>query len=192
MLKKVMLLSSLFYTQMAFGQSVTDAEIDLYLESLPQTKDLVTQIQTGIKESGEKNRKELSWASMEGRVIRTTVELSEDAAQKEKLTTLIKSAGFNSLDEWAITGDRIMGVLSSVQWVTSAASIPNANGEESDIKPDTNIFEYIADETKPEKDRKKYQTQLGEMCERLCYDQEDFDVVAARYTEITDFLQSLK
>lgn len=168
--------------------AITDADVDRFLKSVPPTSESLKQIKARI-ESEKDLSKALTMAQLEGRLHREMVKLSGGWPEQDELKEQVKQTGFNSIEQWALIADRIMGVISSAQWVVAAASMPIPNSDEPTLAPDTNLFAYLDDETNDTTLVQKYDEQLGEMCERLCYDSADLPVVGARYDEIKTMLK---
>ncbi|MES9972396.1 MAG: hypothetical protein ABW092_20375 [Candidatus Thiodiazotropha sp.] len=183
-LLKLLTITLLIASMPALSSTITDAEIDKFLKSVPITSDLLDKVKAKVKKDHALAKK-LSKAQLEGKYTREMANELKSWPEYATLETLVKQSGFDSVEAWSLVVDRVFGVISSAQWVVLVASMPMPN---SDIPPvltrDTDLFEFLNDTSNDAELREKYGKQLQEMCTRMCYDQADLPVVGARFQEI--------
>ncbi|MES9943411.1 MAG: hypothetical protein ABW080_00455 [Candidatus Thiodiazotropha sp.] len=168
----------------ALSSTITNAEIDKFLKSVPITSDLLDKVKAKIKKDDALSKK-LSKAQLEGKYTREMVIELKAWPEYPALEAQVKQSGFDSVEAWSLVVDRVFGVVSSAQWVVLVASMPMPNSDAAPVLTrDTNLFEFINDTNNDAKLREKYDKQLQEMCTRMCYDQSDLPVVGARFSEI--------
>jgi hypothetical protein len=173
----------LIATLPVFAAAITDDQIDRFLVSVPVTSDLLDQVRAKLKQD-EGLSKKLAVAQLDGKYMREIVSTIKSWPEYPELEKLVKTSGFDSVDDWSLVVDRVFGVVSSAHWVTLVASMPIPNGPKPVLERDSNLFEYLGDEANDSKMREKYGQQLAQMCEKMCYDTADLPVVGARYNEI--------
>ncbi|NOY66650.1 MAG: hypothetical protein GXP13_04480 [Gammaproteobacteria bacterium] len=71
----------------------------------------------------------------------------------------------------------------SASWVMGAATMGGPP-----LREDSNLFAYLDDTKNKLSLRKKYKSQLDEMCKKLCFDKADLDVVRKNFTKISSVL----
>ncbi|WP_316367548.1 hypothetical protein [Candidatus Thiodiazotropha sp. CDECU1] len=168
----------------ALSSTITNAEIDKFLKSVPITSDLLDKVKAKIKKDDALSKK-LSKAQLEGKYTREMVSELKAWPEYPALEAQVKQSGFDSVEAWSLVVDRVFGVVSSAQWVVLVASMPMPNSDAAPVlNRDTNLFEFLNDTNNDAKLREKYGKQLQEMCTRMCYDQSDLPVVGARFSEI--------
>jgi hypothetical protein len=180
------LIAAIFLTATipAFSSTITNNEIDKFIKSLPITSDLLDKVNTKLKQN-EAVSKKLAVAQLEGKYTREMVSALKGLPEYSDLEVLVKQSDFNSVDEWSLVTDRVLGVITSAQWVVLVASMPMPNSDTTPVLTrETNLFEFLNNTSNDPKLRKKYSKQLKEMCEKMCYDQSDLQVVGARFNEI--------
>ncbi len=176
----------------AFSAAVTNDEIDRLLNSIPITSNLLDEIKAKVDQDKPLSKR-LTKAQLDGKYMREMMREIEAWPEHAALETLVKQSGFDSLDNWSLTVDRVFGVISSAQWVVLVASMPMPNSDAPPVfKRDSNIFEFLNDEKNDPKLREKYGKQLEDMCARMCYDKADLNVVGARYSEIESVIKKQK
>lgn len=182
----IVVFSVLFFsfTSGLYAKPITNADIDLHIKSLKLTSNTLDKIQKKIKADDDLDTK-AAMAQLEGKALRTMVNISSGWKESEELTNIVKKLGYSSLDAWALSSDAIIGVITSADWVVGAASAPWPGTKKEDLmKKGTNIFAYVKDNSVEPELRKKYKQQLIEMCERMCVDVADLEVVGKRYEEL--------
>jgi len=173
----------------ASADTITNAAIDLYLKSLPEAAKPLDDMKDILLNGDDKEKSNiLMEAGFEGKFMRTAIDLAKDSAQAAELETIVTNGGFESLDQWALVGDQIRSVVGAAQWVGITDSFGN---EDTDITRDTNLFEYLVDESKPLEKRERLKKQLDELCAKSCVDISDMPVIAARYNEIKAVYDSI-
>jgi hypothetical protein len=195
MKKYLSLLLAAFFLSLsipAFSSAVTDDEIDKFLNSIPVTSDLLDTIKAKV-DKNEPLAKKLAKAQLDGKYMREMMGEIEAWPEYSALESLVKQTGFENIEKWSLTVDRVFGVVSSAQWVVLVAAMPMPNSDTAPVlKRDTNIFEFLSDEKNDPKLREKYGKQLEEMCAKMCYDTADLNVVGARYSEIESVIKKQK
>jgi hypothetical protein len=168
--------------------TITNDEIDRFLVSIPTSSDLLDQVRSKLKKDTALSKK-LAVAQLDGKYMRETVSAIKSWPEYPELEKLVKTSGFDSIEDWSLVVDRVFGVISSAHWVVLTASMPIPNGEAPVLKRDSNLFDYLNDEANDAKMREKYSKQLAELCEKMCYDTSDLPIVGARYNEIESVIK---
>jgi hypothetical protein len=180
------LIATIFLTATipAFSSTITNNEIDKFIKSLSITSDLLDKVNTKLKKD-EAVSKKLAVAQLEGKFTREMVSALKGSPEYFDLEALVKQSDFNSVEEWSLVTDRVLSVITSAQWVVLVASMPMPNSNtQTALTRETNLFEFLSNTNNDPKLREKYSKQLKEMCEKMCYDQSDLQVVGARFNEI--------
>jgi hypothetical protein len=189
MFKPLLLVLTFLLPAIASSQTISDDEVDRYLESLPKAAPHLDGIKDELLNGGNKEiSNQLMDAGMEGKGTRTAIAMGKDTEAVAALGQIAVQSGFDSLDSWALASDRVSSVLFAGVWVAATHALGKSD---SDVTRDTNVFEYIEDESIPQARRDKVKAQLDELCEQRCYDASDMQVVGPRYGEIKALLQSI-
>lgn len=167
----------------AQSSTLTNQEIDKFIDSIPRTSQLLDRIKAKIKKH-KSIFNSLSEAQLDGKYMRELTKAVKGWPEYSALEKLVVQSGFSSVEEWSLVVDRVFGVISSAQWVVLMAALPNPNTHDPVLSQDTNLFAYLNEEANDPALRDKYGKQLAEMCVRLCVDTSDLSVVGARYDEI--------
>lgn len=169
---------------------MSNDEIDRFVKSLttaePHLKIIKDEILNGDDEEASDN---IQKASMRGESTRLAIQLTKNTTQTSALEKIVPNFGFESLEQWAQTHDRIKAVYITGNWVALTHAMGNSK---SDVSGETNIFEYIEDDSKLQENRDSVKEQAESMCERTCFEAEDLYIVGARYLEIAAAFKSVK
>lgn len=179
----IVLIFLVFSPSIIFADALSNSDIDKYLKAVPAVSGLLDQLAIEVK-ADRSVRKKISIAQMEARKNRELIKIFSNKPAIDQIEDRVKQAGFSDLSSWALTADRIEGVIMSTQWVIAAASID----ADAPIKIGMNIFAYIDNEKNDLKWRNKYKRQILDMCKKICFDTTDSNVVKARYTDILKVL----
>lgn len=167
------------------ADALSNADIERYVKSYPLVKKVLDKINTRIS-TDKKLDIDLAMAQMEGAMHRKIIVLINGWPEQVQLKNILQKQGFSKLEDWALVADRIGGVIMSASWVMGAASM----GSDKPLREDMNLFAYLDDNRNDMALRKKYRLQFGEMCDRLCYEHSDIEMVRKNYTKITSVLNN--
>jgi hypothetical protein len=176
----------------AFSSTITNSDIDRLLKSTPITSHLLERVKTKVNTDDDLSTK-LSIAKLEGQYMRELVNELRGWPEYPELEEMLKQSGFTSVDDWSLLVDRVFSVVSSVQWVVFMASNPKPNSDSTLLLThEINLFEFLSNSKYDSRLRDKYEKQLEQMCEKLCYDRSDLSIIGARYREIEPIINKYR
>jgi len=164
---------------------LTNKNIDQFLTLMPGATKAMESLQKKL--SKEANQKMMG-AMSKGAVFRTVIEVAADTKEISDLEVDAKKSGFESLSDWAYTSDRITSVFMTSELVSAIASIPYA---EKGYTEGTNVFDFLADESKSAEVRNKLRTELEKECAKSCIVPADLDMVGARIGEVSAMFKGM-
>jgi len=120
-------------------------------------------------------------AASNNEMYRTVIDVAADTPELEELAVEVKRAGYDSLADWAYTGDRITSVYMVGAFVNAFAPMSYAN---KGFTEGTDVFNFIKDESKSADIRNELQAKLEESCATDCIVPADLKTVGARMGDI--------
>jgi len=172
---------------MALDSKLTNDHVDQFLNIMPSTSKALDSLQKKLASNKAANKRLMS-AMTKGELFRTVVTVAGEYEEITGLEVEVKNAGYQSIADWAYIGDRIVSVFMVGEMMSAIASIPYA---EMGFVEGTNVFEFIADDSKPIDIRNKLQTELESDCAKSCVVPADLAVAGARIEDIAEAFKGL-
>ena len=98
------------------------------------------------------------------------------------------NAGYENIDDWAYTGDRLVSVYFAVDAV---ASLGHIFYDDEGYTEDTDIFVYVDDQTKPEEIRDTLRGKIEDRCARDCVVPADLYIAGERFGRVSELFEKL-
>jgi len=95
---------------MALDADLSDDQIDQFLRLMPSTSTALKSLQTKLASNEEANKKVMA-AVTNGEMFRTVVAVAGEFDEITDLEATVINSGYESIADWAYTGDRIMSVF---------------------------------------------------------------------------------
>lgn len=169
------------------GQTMTTELVLQFLKSMQATQKSLDQIQAKLKTNKEAN-KLVSGAVTKGEMLRTMVAIIEKAGEIQNVKATVKESGFQSIEDWAYTGDRILSVMFVNEMLSAIAPL---SFSEKGFPEGADISEFIANESNPEELRNELGVALEETCQSDCVVPADLAVISKHMAEIKSTFKGL-
>lgn len=169
------------------GPTMTTELVLQFLKSMQATQKPLDQIQAKLKSNKEAN-KLISGAVTKGEMLRTMVAIADKAGEIENVAAAVKESGFESIEDWAYTGDRILSVMFVNEMLNAIAPLSfSAKG----FPEDAEIFEFITNESNPQELRNELSVALEETCQSDCVVPADLAAVSKHLAEIKSAFEGM-
>ena len=192
MLRKILLCCIILSPAVALSDNhsydLTDEKVDRYLQVMPDTSKVLKALEKRLRPDKELNEK-VQAAVSQGKMHRTILEVAADSPELGELKSVVENAGYESLDAWAYTSDRITSVFMVGEFLNAFAALSFAD---IGFKEGDNVFDFVTDQSRPAEARSKLLQQLEDDCEKSCVVADDLEVVAPRMKEVVEAFKALQ
>lgn len=169
------------------GETMTTELVLRFLKSMRATEEPLDRLQAKLKDDKAAN-KMVSGAVTKGEMLRTMVAIAEKIDEVENVRTAVREAGFQSIEDWAYVGDRIISVMFVNEMLSAIAPISFSG---KGFPEGANISEFIADESNPEELRAELFERLEASCQTDCVVPADLAVVSEHIAEIKSAFEGM-
>ena len=187
-MRKLLLATLLCLPFGASGDTLNVEEIDRFLLTGPQLVKSMQALQKRLSSDDERVKKIMAATRDNRDFYRTVIEQVGDTQEIKELKSVAVNAGYENIDDWAYTGDRLVSVYFAVDAV---ASLGHIFYDDEGYTEDTDIFVYVDDQTKPEEIRDTLRGKIEDRCARDCVVPADLYIAGERFGRVSELFEKL-